>query len=405
MNGGLVAAIVQLRLRRVIADRANLIWLLLMPLIFSYLMGQLMGNWSATAQKPTFIVYGLEHGGEALSAMLAPLDDHADFDLVRRDTLASEAKARRLLERKRVSAVLLVDTGYADSVAVGAVPRLDFFHDSDRTSSQKIRRAFDAVYARAMVRASASSLVDPDLAALEPGRAANFDADIYEHLLEEPRVHLVSESLGCRRYDDLLLTDSRQHSGPAYTLMFILMFLLMSAKDLVTERRQRTLDRLRIALPSMFDLLAGFFLAGVVVGLFQAVMLLGLNSLLFGIDYGSSPAALVVMIVLFVSVSSAAGLLLGTLAASGGQADGLGMVLGMGLPALGGLWWPLEITPPYMQDLGRALPTGQAITVFHDLIGRGWGVAETAPMLWGLAGWLVILLGLASFFFMRSGRA
>ncbi len=90
--------------------------------------------------------------------------------------------------------------------------------------------------------------------------------------------------------------------------------------------------------------------------------------------------------VLFAGVSAAAGLLLGTLAGSGGQADGLGMVLGMGLPALGGLWWPLEITPAFMQQLGRTLPTGQAITVFHDLIGRGEGLAEVAPMLMGPGG-------------------
>ena len=57
-------------------------------------------------------------------------------------------------------------------------------------------------------------------------------------------------------------------------LMFVLMFLLMSAKDLVLERKQRTLDRLRLAHPSTTDLVAGFFLAGMVVGLAQAVVLL-----------------------------------------------------------------------------------------------------------------------------------
>ena len=46
------------------------------------------------------------------------------------------------------------------------------------------------------------------------------------------------------------------------------------------------------------------------------------------------------------------------------------------LAALGGLWWPLEIVPAFMQELGRALPTGQIITVFHDMIGRGHGLAE-----------------------------
>jgi ABC-2 type transport system permease protein len=214
---------------------------------------------------------------------------------------------------------------------------------------------------------------------------------------------LESAALGrSREADLLLLSDARQHSGPSYTLMFILMFLLMSAKDLVLERQQRTLDRLRLAHPSTADLVAGFFLSGMVVGVLQAAALLSFNTLLFGIDYGPSPVCLGLVVLLFVAVSSAAGLLLGTLSRTGGQADGLSMVFGLGMPALGGLWWPLEVVPPFMQDLGRALPTGQAITVFHDMIGRGWGVQESLPMLGGLLLWLMILLGLAVYSFRRT---
>ena len=96
----------------------------------------------------------------------------------------------------------------------------------------------------------------------------------------------LAERISARaREADLTLTDSRQHSGPSYTLMFILMFMLMSAKDLVQEHRQRTLDRLRLAWPSTGDIVAGFFLAGCLVGLFQAALLLVLNSVIFGIDF------------------------------------------------------------------------------------------------------------------------
>ncbi|HOX26290.1 MAG TPA: ABC transporter permease [Candidatus Krumholzibacteria bacterium] len=408
MNPRLIATVVGLRLRRVAADRANLIWLILMPLVFSYLMGMLMGNWSATgsASKPTFIVFGLEPATEAVTALLAPLADHPDFELVRRDTTATPERARSLLEDRVVAGALLVGPGFADSLRAGLAPTLDFYHDSDRTSSQRVRQALEAAYAATAVRATVQSLVDPAAAPEDPGKAAAFDAATYDSLVAHPRVRLAVTSLGRNRTADLTLTltDSRQHSGPSYTLMFILMFLLMSAKDLVLERRQRTLDRLRLAWPTTADLVAGFFLAGMVVGLLQAALLLGFNAVLFRLDYGPSPACLALVVVLFVAVSSAAGLLLGTLSRTGGQADGLGMVFGLALPALGGLWWPLEIVPDVMQRIGRSLPTGQAITVFHDMIGRGWGLAETAPMLWGLAAWLAILLGLAVYFFRREIR-
>jgi ABC-2 type transport system permease protein len=64
--------------------------------------------------------------------------------------------------------------------------------------------------------------------------------------------------------------------------------------------------------------------------------------------------------------------------------------------AIGGLWWPLEIVPPFMQAIGHALPTGQAITVFHGMIGRGWGVGQSLPMLGGLLVWFAVTLTLAT---------
>jgi ABC-type Na+ efflux pump permease subunit len=403
MRWGLIGTVVRLRLRRVAADRANLVWLLVMPLVFSFIMGQFMGDWSAGGRsKPTLIVYGAAHGGATLPRLLEPLRDHADFRLVTRDTTATVARARRLLEERRVSGALIVPAGFADSLAAGRRPGLQFFHDSGRTSSQRVHRAVTGAFAATAVAATARTLVAPDRAADDPARAVAFDAALYDSLLADPRVRLASEPLGRARGEELALTRATQHSGPSYTLMFILMFLLLSAKDLVLERQQRTLDRLRVTRASTGDLILGFYLSGLVVGLLQGAALLGFNTWLFGIDYGESPATLVLVMLLFVAFSAAAGLLLGTAARSGGQADGLGIVLGLGLPALGGLWWPLEVTPVFMQDLGRALPTGQAISVMHAMIGRGHGLAENAGLLLALGAWTAVTLALAVWNFRRE---
>ncbi len=149
--------------------------------------------------------------------------------------------------------------------------RCDFFHDSDRSSSQTVRRAFDAAFARLAMRSAAVTLVDGERARSEPGYADGFDDAVYQALVDDPRVRLETRVRGRSKVDDLVLTDSREHSAPSYTLMFILMFMLMSAKDLVLERRNRTLDRLRLTQAVHgTDLVAGFFLAGMsVLGLVQ----------------------------------------------------------------------------------------------------------------------------------------
>jgi ABC-2 type transport system permease protein len=63
------------------------------------------------------------------------------------------------------------------------------------------------------------------------------------------------------------------------------------------------------------------------------------------------------------------------------------------LAALGGAWWPLEITPAVYQATVKVLPTTWAMTGLTDVIVRGKGVVDILPA----AG---ILLGFAVVFFL-----
>ena len=62
----------------------------------------------------------------------------------------------------------------------------------------------------------------------------------------------------------------------------------------------------------------------------------------------------------------------------------------MALAALGGCWWPIEITPPFMQQLAGWLPTGWAMNAMHQLISfQNGAAAALAELLW------ICLAGLA----------
>jgi ABC-2 type transport system permease protein len=393
MNRRVVQAMVALRLRRVLRDRTALVWLLVMPMVFSLVMSQLLGNWSSSGQapRPRFLVHAAEPS-TAVDRLLAGLRDNERFLLVQADTLVTAEQARAAVESGRSTAVLLIPAAFGAASAQADTLRL--WHDSDRLSSQTVRTLLDRAVLRANTEASARSLVAADPAAdLPADRAAAFDRAAFERRFDEPRVDLEVSVLGRRTAERALALDrAAQHTSPAYTLFFVLMFLMTSAKDLVAERRDRTLARLTLSRASSVDLVSGFMLGAFALGLLQSGILLLLNAVVFGLDYGDSPVTLVLVVVLFAAVAAAGAVLLGSSARSEAQADGLGVGVTLVLAALGGLWWPLEIVPDLMKAAGHALPTGQAITIFHDLIGRGWGLAEAAPLLLGLAAWCAVLL-------------
>ena len=88
------------------------------------------------------------------------------------------------------------------------------------------------------------------------------------------------------------------------------------------------------------------------------------------------------------------GLLLGNLARSEAQMAGMGIAGTLTLAALGGCWWPIEITPEWMQSLALALPTGWAMDAMHKMISFGYGASTAVPHLLALLtssailGWL-----------------
>ena len=370
-----------------------------MPMVFSLIMGQLMGSWdnSGGSNKPRFMVYDLD-GGPATDRLLAPMLDNDRFLVVRADSTISEARARKLVEDGRITAALFVPADFSEAAETGRNSSLELFYDSDRLSSQTVRTLLDETLLTVNTLTSANSLVSTpdDQGKIPPGHSTHLDEKVFNENWKNPRVKLEVATLGRQEKLDFPLTRSAQHVGPSYILFFMMMFLMSSAKDLVDERNNKTLSRLMISRASSIDLVLGFFLGGLILGLIQASVLLVLNMVPpFSVDYGDSLAGLVLVVLLFGGFCSAASVLLGCLARSGPQADGLGMAFTMAFAALGGLWWPLEIVPEFMQKIGHSLPSGQAISVFHDMIGRGYGVAEMSGWLIGLGVWFAGTLILA----------
>jgi len=389
VNTTVIRALVVLHFRKILADKANLFWLFGMPIMFTVLMGMMFGDLGrgGSGEAPEVRVYDASRS-EASRDLIATLQGREQYRIVVADTVGSEELARTLVDDGRRTATLWIPAAFEDSLAANRPAPLRFFFDSDRASAQTARTAL----------AEAVRRID----ALQAGRKAagdgDFDAARFDSLWTDPRIALEPRTLGRMEEQESALagmSNGFQHTGPAYILMFVLMFMLMSVRDVVLERRAGTLTRLRLGAASSATLAAGLFLGPLLVGLAQAAILLGFNALLPGMDYGSSPATLALLLILFTAVSSALALVAATLCRTTGQADGMGMSVSMLMASLGGLWWPLEIVPGFMKELGMLLPTGRGITVFHNMIGRGWGLAENAPHLLWLGGAFVVLMALA----------
>jgi ABC-2 type transport system permease protein len=66
----------------------------------------------------------------------------------------------------------------------------------------------------------------------------------------------------------------------------------------------------------------------------------------------------------------------------------------MSLAALGGAWWPLEVTPPLYQSAVQVLPTTWAMRGFNDVIVGGQDVSGVLLEAGVLLGFAVVFLAI-----------
>jgi ABC-type multidrug transport system permease subunit len=123
------------------------------------------------------------------------------------------------------------------------------------------------------------------------------------------------------------------------------------------------------------------------------------GTLLFKMDWGPNLPMVLLVMLAYGALMASLGLLLGSLASTPAQAIGIGVISANVLAALGGCWWPIEITPAWMQKLSLFLPTGWAMDALHKMITFAASPATVLPHLIGMSAAALLLGALAVKFF------
>jgi ABC-2 type transport system permease protein len=162
--------------------------------------------------------------------------------------------------------------------------------------------------------------------------------------------------------------------------MFTLLVLFtVGGVTILVERRQGILRRLASSPISRSMLVLAKWGARVMLGFIQIVIAMITGTILFKVHWGEHLGAILLVLAAYASLAAVLGLLLGNFARSEGQVIGFGVVLSNVMAALGGCWWPIEITPPWSQKIAMVFPTGWAMDALHKLMSFGDSPAAVVP--------------------------
>ncbi|MBT9148779.1 MAG: ABC transporter permease [Dehalococcoidia bacterium] len=177
---------------------------------------------------------------------------------------------------------------------------------------------------------------------------------------------------------------------PGYLVMFVFFAAALSAGTIVRERQNHTLERLLATSVRRESILGGIFAGTAARGLIQIAIFWTAGILVFKIDLGLSPTAVIILSILMVIMSSAFAIMITTITKTQRSAESLAMLTSLVLAPLGGCWWPLFITPEWMQFIAKLTPHGWATTGFNKVMIFGADFSAAVPEMLALVGFAAI---------------
>lgn len=198
-----------------------------------------------------------------------------------------------------------------------------------------------------------------------------------------------------------VLPNTVQHNVPAWTLFAIFFIVIPLSINIVKEKTQGTFIRLRTnPVPSsivligktityLFICMVQFYLmVAVAIYLFPHLGLPSLNV--------SGNLILLSVVALFVGLAAIGyGILLGTLAKTQEQSAPFGATSVIILAAIGGVWVPVFLMPPFMQVVAKASPMNWGLEAFYDILLRNGSLFDILPELALLSLFFVVLVGIS----------
>lgn len=370
-------------LLQIVRDRRSAFFLGVMPILFTFFFGLVFGS-SAEGDPRLPVGFVIHDESDALSASSQTLLEASDAI---RPVLLEGNDADSAAESVRdgdLAGAVIVPVGFGEQALAGEKPRLTVIVDQNTPAGQTASSAVQAAMTRLLgavetARLSAEAFEAREGFESEAARRVYLDEALAlasEAWLRPPLTVAVEQSGAAAEQGEEISPNVYTQSSPGMIVQFVVFGLNTSAMVLVLERRSRTLQRLLTTPITRTQVIAGHVLAMFLVVFLQQALLVAFGQLAFGVDYMREPLAILLVMVTLALWVASLGLLIGAMSKSEDQVIMWALMAMFVFSALGGAWFPLDVTGKTFAAIGHLMPTAWAMDGFQNIVLRGLGLSS-----------------------------
>ena len=379
-------------LRQILRDRRTLIFMLLMPIAFTFFFGWLFGD--AGAEDPRLPVGLVVEDQDNLitQELLAMIEDSR---VIRPQEIAS-TEANNLVESQEIAGAVVIPSELSIDSLLDGSSIITLVVNPVSPAGQTVSTALSQIVERLRAAAKAASLSLEQLISLE-GEPAEPQAYLHEAFRmgldawQTPPISIDDSE----QISDEEAINSYTQSSPGMIVQFAIFGLTQTAVVLVLERNSGALRRLMASPITKAGIILGHLLSMFLITFLQLILLVVFGELAFKLGYFDQLPATVIIVACLALWSASLGLLVSALSKTQEHVILYGMIAMFLFSALGGAWFPLEITGETFAAVGRWMPSAWAMEGFQNLILRGMGFDSIITPALILIGYTIAFLAIA----------
>lgn len=371
-------AIGWVNIKRMLRERSNIFFVFIFPIALILLIGVQFGG----GFEPVIGVSRADDG-ELAAEMVAEIESGStveEFDSA--DALTTA------VERGFVQVGVLLGGGMDGLAAAGSAVEVGLISRPDGSGAQL----------QSVVRAAVSEVMAPigaaQFASGETGQPFDDSLAVATALSGQSNeiaveVSTVGEAIFPATLGQFDLGASSQ------LVLFTFLTALAGSYALILTR-QLGISRRMLSTPTPIrSIVVGESLGRFGTAIVQGIYIMVATLVIFQVNWGD-PLAAILLLVALSAVGAGAGMLMGATFSNDQQASGIGVMAALGLAALGGAMFPLELFSPTMQRIAHVTPHAWALDGFAELVRRDGTTVDILPELGVLTVYAVVLLSLAS---------
>lgn len=362
--------------KRFLRERSNVFFVFVFPLLIVLLIGVAFGNSFDTRVG----LYVDDAGGPLVDELVTALEDVGDLVVER---YGSQAALVDDVQRGALQGGVVVPAGYDATLRSGAAVEIGFVSRPDQSSLLVGETVRAAVVAEA-IPLKAAQFVAPTTAFDEALTLARLVAS-------GPSVTVAYREAGESLFEDFRNLGTFDLGAHQELVLFVFVTSLAGSAALIQTRQLGVARRMLSTPTPVVTILGGETLGRFAVAMVQGLYIMLGTMVVFGVSWGD-PLGAIAILVVFSLVGAAAGMLFGSIFSNDQQAGGIGVLVGLGLAALGGAMAPVEIFPDAMKTIAKATPHAWAIDGYAELVRRGGSFVDILPNLGVLAGFAAAIL-------------